>query len=364
MKRKSLSPEHEFLLLALRHDRENPCATEASVLASDKGIKWDYLFNLAAFHAVRPQLANLVSDTECDLIPVSFRERLAAAGRENLYLQLRLAAEFFQVRDQLESHGITVVPFKGFMLGYEGYGNPAEREGYDVDVYMEENQVMKAGEVMRDAGYTLEHSFRGHSWKQLRRMTQELNFDRENDGMSNFHMELHWGIAPAQYGLGIGISELRDRIIKTDIQGRELTAFSPTAHLLLILLHHGGKDRFEKLKQVKDIAVMIGNNGSVDWQWLLATAGRLGALPVVYTAAGLASEICGTPVPVQLKKGLETPSSVKLVNDRFNSLMRPLNEYDTLKFNAENWLFRMRSRTGLILKLRITAATVKAVITR
>ena len=70
--------------------------------------------------------------------------------------------------------------------------------------------------------------------------------------------------------MGIRLNDLSDQVTAGTFQGQELEVFTPSAQMLLSLLHHGGKDRFALLKQVNDIAMLMKNGEG----YRLAVAGE------------------------------------------------------------------------------------------
>jgi hypothetical protein len=130
--------------------------------------------------------------------------------------------------------------------------------------------------------------------------------------------------------------------------------------MLLLLFHHGGDDRFIRLKQVYDISVMLKTHPDIDWQWVLRIAEKFGAGELVYTGVALASELTGADVPAPLIEGASKRKTRRLVSERIRLLLRSADGYFGRGFPLRNFMFRMRTRDGLRLKLKITLATLKA----
>ena len=100
---------------------------------------------------MRPQLSQLINKLDPGLVPDGFRERLSNAYQDNLCYQISYAAEFLQVRQMLEEAGIMAVPFKGFWLAHEMYGNLADREASDVDMFVDIKDLERIRTLMTGA---------------------------------------------------------------------------------------------------------------------------------------------------------------------------------------------------------------------
>lgn len=357
-----ISAEYRLLLKSLSLDHETEQASNAIRSVNEVRPDWDRIVRLSRLHAISPQMDNLISKLEEQNVPDNVRSVFSEAHGENLYKQISFAAEFLKIRKILADEGIDIVPFKGFWLGYDAYGDLSAREGGDVDVFVAVSNLQKIKQLMLKEGYTVEPAFRGLEIEEVREVSQEYVFERTSNGVSNFRIEFHWGICPPGYGLNVTLEDLAPQIVDGEFEGQELKVFSPSAHMLLVILHHGGDDRFLSLKQVYDIGKMITHYSEIDWEWVFTMAARFHSADLVFTAVLLASEITGIEIPEPLNEGCARSKIQAMVRERSAMLMRSDDERGTARFYFRNWFFRIRSRTGLRMKVSLTAATVKAVI--
>jgi hypothetical protein len=348
----------DLLLQSIKLDDPACALTKAEEIISMNEIAWEDLFMLSDFHGVKPQLAKLIGHISPDQIPTGFSERLTEEYRLNLFNQLSYVDDFIKVRNLFEDSGIQVIPFKGFWLAHQGYGNLADRESMDVDVFVNVQDLELIKSLMEKSGFQEDNGFKGYSVEEIRRRFQEYNFNRFDGEANRFHIEFHWGICPPGYGMGISLEELGSRIIRAKFQGQDLNVFTPEAHLLLILMHHGGKDRFAQLKQVHDIALYL-KNPEIDWNWLIREAEKFDMESLIYVGANLAAALTGISVPEEIRRQTEAGKIESLAKNRISALMRPRYTKNKAIIHYDNWLFRMKTRNGIDTRLRITAATAR-----
>ena len=246
------------------------------------------------------------------------------------------------------------MPFKGFIIADNLYGNIAARESVDIDLFVHDSDLEKVRELMTGDGYSVESSFASCSVNEIRTNFGEYNFDRFEGDKRIYHFEFHIGISLPVYGMNIGLEDLSSNVFRGKAQNHELWLFNTSAALLLTIMHHGGDDRFIKLQQVYDIALFLERHDVIDWNWVINEANRFGLKKVVYVAVRLAFMIAGATIPRALNSGAELSSVKRLAEDRVRLLSQPSDYWHTFRFNFSNWLFRVRSRTGFRLKLRIT----------
>lgn len=352
-----IMPHFDLLLQAIRVDDRDLAVSRSESIISENEIDWEYLYSSADLHSVRPQLGKLTSKITQGLIPAGFTEKLNEERLHILFRQLSYADNFLKVHKILEDAGIEMIPFKGFCLAHDAYGNLADRESMDVDVFVSLTDLEKIQVIMKENGYQEEDIFREFTLEEIKSRFQEYNFDRMAGDKSRFHIEFHWGICPPGYGMDIRLEDLRSQIITGKFQGREMRVFTPEAHLLLVLLHHGGKDRFLQLKQILDIALIVKKHEDLDWTWVINETKRFDAEQLIYVGVKLAGMLTGVSVPEVIRAQTLSKKTGSLAKDRILSMMRPYNNCNNLGFNYNNWLFRMRTRKGLDTRFKITAAT-------
>jgi hypothetical protein len=327
-------------------------SASAERLIVDGGIDWERLYARADLLSVRPQLAKLVDLVPAGLIPDWFRARINKAYLDTVHDQISFAAEFLKINNLLKAEGIPAVPFKGFWLAHEYYGSLGDREAGDTDLFTEFRHLERIGQIMLENGYTVEKQMAGYTLNQLAGRAGEYNFDRTEDGRCISHLEFHWRMSSPVYGLGISFQDLSSQIVTGRLQESELQVFTPSAAFLLAVMHHGGKDSFNELKYVLDFAMILRRHSEIDWDWVVGTARRFRMERLIYVAVSLAHELLGAPVPPALEVACGLPVISRLTRNRIRFMANSL-EYRHPCIFINDWLFRIRSRNGLMIKWQL-----------
>ena len=74
--------------------------------------------------------------------------------------------------------------------------------------------------------------------------------------------------------------------------------------------------------------------------------------------------MAGAEVPRELEERVNRGRIRRMADDRMKVMARSPGKWSSAAVNSGNWLFRMRSRTGLMTRMRLTAATARGVWTR
>lgn len=349
----SSSVNFNILHQAIRLDDPAAAMQETVHLIEQHSIDWDDLFVYATYHCVKPQLAALLNKMPSHLVPTDIREKLKLANLSNAYRQLRNVSEFFQIKSLLEERGIQAVPFKGFWLAEHFYGNLANRESVDIDLFIDINNLKKIKTIMGTRGYVPEEPLEQLTNEFIVNELCEYNFDLYQDNTRVFHIEFHWRISLAVFGMDIRLKELQPQITTSSIQHKELPVFTDVANLLLVIMHHGGKDQFFQLKQVMDIACILQKEPVTDWDWIILEAKRFDMVSLVYIAVRLASLLCGVPIPEAIKEEVNSKRIQRLTDGRIKMMSEPPNNWNSWGYNFRRWQFLVQTRESKKLKNRL-----------
>ncbi|HUX95289.1 MAG TPA: nucleotidyltransferase family protein [Bacteroidales bacterium] len=343
-----------ILLQSIRLNDVQDAVSKAESIISENIINWDDLYSASGQHSIRPQLAKLITSVDPSLIPNEFRQKLDLAHHEILYRQMSFVSEFLKIRQLLHSAGIMAVPFKGFWIASEFYGNLADRESIDIDLFVRDSDLGQIAAIMINEGYKPQNDFLKYSIDEIKKYFHEYNFDRFEGNERLFHVEFHWRMSTENYGMDITFEDLSSEIAPGKLQDHEIDVFSPSANLLLTVMHHGGRDLFSELKQVLDIAMIMKNDPGLDWKMILHQADRFKVRNLVLVAVSLASDLSGVQIPEEIEVIVSSEKITKLVENRKRFLEQISEMKSGLVLGLNRWWFRMRALTSLRIKMKLT----------
>ena len=368
--------EFELLLLAVRHD----CAVlatgqgdqtgrgpeeirgeslrEAGELVESQAVDWEELYGRARAHRVRPQLAALIRLISSSRVPGDFRERLDDYVRENLSLQLRTVAEFTRLWRILDGAGVAAVPFKGFWLAQEYYGDLVARESGDLDLYFHFRDFDRVVALMAANGYTAEVSASPAFIKKIKRVSAEYNFERYEQGEKVLHAEFHWRIGSAYHGLDMTLDELAPHVITGVVDGRSYPVFDASANLLLAVMHHGGKDPLLELKYFCDIARFFRYADDIDARWVLEMARRHRMERLLEVALILTERVTGVKVPEVMRRF--DAAAERIADERMRMIEGSPGTWTGGRADWQNLFFHLRTRRGFGLRARMVYESARS----
>lgn len=301
----------------------NPTAVRAraAALLADHTLNWERFLQLAYDHSVLPQALLLLKELPTAGIPIEIFEALQSICREISHRQMANAAEFLRLYQRFQAEDILIVPYKGFLLGWEVYPHYSQRDSWDIDLFIEPEYIDQACTIMKNFGYQATILPGIEPLKVLKRYG-EYNFSRHGaDGSRLYHIEFHYTVGAPWQGLNLTLKELSTQLYTAEFQKQPLLMCSASAHFLLTALHHGGKDAWQDLRKVLDLAYFIRTHGDkLDWNWIRNKSQQYDAWLSVLCGIGLAAHFCRISVSPVLQFELEQPKMQQLIQGRIEAL--------------------------------------------
>ncbi len=310
----------EELLLLSATSRLAKAARERMSVLLERGIDWEHLTELAAFHALAPLLArNLADSGLMERTPRVHASELERARSQTLHRNVILSSETEKVLSLLEQRGVMAIPLKGTVLAECLYDHVGMRPGADMDVLVRPHDLPVARACLLEEGYNtvaedslLNHPFHGAPF-----------FKKKGGGLV---LELHWALDDGRV-TAFCERDIWDRAELLVSNGISIHTLSPEDNLLF-LAHHFTKHDSGLLKLLCDIAELLKKyEGSLDWDYIAAKARSWGIETAVYYSLRRAQELLDAPVPrspyLEMRPGLLRWWLLDLLVDR-RTLVSPV----------------------------------------
>jgi hypothetical protein len=269
-------------------------AVIGAVLAQE--IDWELFTQLAQRHRLLPIVERHFRDSFEEAVPSEILEGWKGDCRGIALHNVTLANELVRVLQMLKAHGIGAIPYKGPALAAWLYGDLSLRTIFDLDLFVRHRDVARAGALLEGLGYR-EHFDDPTNCDHSEASEHHLVYvHRETD----ITIEIHWALAQSYFPLTLRGERLW--------QGLELRPFGTNQvlchraeDLLLILAAHAGKHHWSRLAWVTDVAELMRQHPSLDWDWLLREARRHRCRRIFLISLWLAHQLLDAPVPNAVK---------------------------------------------------------------
>lgn len=265
------------------------CGASERVSQALGELQWDRVFKQAAYHRVLPALyAALQGRAE---VPASIQSALRARYLRHCQRAMRFSTELAAILQHFEARGIAVIAQKGPALAHFLYGDSVMREFGDLDLLVRPTDVPRAVGALTELGYEKNLQLSPRQERAYLRSGYEYVFGR---GAERNLIELQWNLLPSFYAVDVDIDNLFARSQEHLFDGCRARILRLEDQFLFLCVH-AAKHQWAQLGMVRDIAAVA--NFDLNWEFILAEAGRLGIARMVGVSLLLTNAILGYAIP-------------------------------------------------------------------
>jgi hypothetical protein len=301
------SPEYELLLCCATTVLDEERRGRVRRLA-EAAIDWERLLQLALRHRTMPLVYRHLNATCRDLAPPAFMDRLHDHFYLNTIRNHALVEELRGILQLLARHDIPAIPYKGPVLALTVYGDLSLRQFNDLDLMIQPQDLPRAAALLHVEGYEQQWQFTPAQQAHYLRSDCELLFSRARD---NVFLDVHWALVRSYFPLGLDYEGIWQRLRPVSIGGFEARHFAPE-DLLLILCIHAGKDLWERLIWIADVAELIRAHPNLDWTLIVKEARASGARRMLLLGLFLAHDLLlAAGIPEEVLRQAEAEPVIK-----------------------------------------------------
>lgn len=286
MFKKQVSPELSILISA-------SLAGEFTQPAAD--INWEKLYGLAEWHRIRPLLSKGLNDHSI-AVPEDWLTRMKGFRRDQTMYSLLLFEKTIKIYNHLALDGVSVFPMKGTIWASLYYGDPGMREFGDIDFFLKKEQLSAAVKAMEKLNFVPD-SYRTflltseRSKKAYRDTDYQLPLTPVQDPDGEL-VELQWNVSYPRFAYSFSYDEIMRDSVEHQLMGYPIRLPRPEHQLILMIIHHGGIEQWDKLKYIADLLFFLKKHSeNLDWIYIERLARKKGIFTLLSTGLSLANTI-------------------------------------------------------------------------
>lgn len=329
-------------------------ADESATAPGDGELACDpySLVALARQNRVAPLLYHALKQSDFPFAGHPSLQKLQCHYRHNAARTLQLSFALSNLLDKL-SRQIDVIPFKGPPLAANAYGDVSLREAGDLDLLVKHQDIVRAADLLASLGH---QPIFPTSTPREAAFLQSLTGDRRARYLrrhcehhlvsepARINVDLHWAIALREFSLGMDTDGLWRRARTISFQGCPTLAMSPEDELLVLCIN-GAKDCWSRLDRVCDLAMLLVNASSLDWDLIIASADQARLRRIVLLGLTLASGLLGAPLPADIVSKIGCDRTLGVIASRMGRKML-FNCGAAPTSRLAGFLFLLRMRDG------------------
>jgi hypothetical protein len=305
-------PWELLLVLACARAQLNPAAAGEIASAAGQPLDWLKATDLASGHGLSPVLISQVQLHVAARVPERVRLYLIERFRAHTITNFELTKELLEILSLLEKGGVDALAFKGPVLAQQLYGDLSLREFVDVDILVPATHASTVIALLAAKGF--EPQF-------ILTPQQFARFQRSSSHMGLYHaarrvlVEVHWALLTPGYTFSPVVPMVWDSVQSVSIAGRSIKTFSSETQLLFSCLHQA-KHNWSRLGWLMDLAVLIQQSLTMDWQQIQKRAGSFGTARMIRVSLRLVQLLFQVTLPLSITDWVENDVCSRKIAER------------------------------------------------
>ncbi|WP_353721456.1 nucleotidyltransferase family protein [Dyadobacter sp. 676] len=252
---------------------------------------------LAKWHQVRPLAFEYMQEKRLDVpdhVLLMLRDFTLGQAVTNMAF-LSICVRLY---NRLTENHVRAFPMKGALWAWMLYEKPTLREFGDIDYFLGKNDVYKSLDILLTEGFAAD-SYRHYLLSQKAIASDYLDTDyqlpltplQENTLQS---LEIQWNCTYPRYCYNFTFDELAGDPIGFDMMGRQILVPKMENQLIMMVIHHGGVEQWDKLKYMADFVRLLDKSADqLDWGYINRVSSAKGFNKLLLQSLGVAGCLTG-----------------------------------------------------------------------
>jgi len=267
----------------------------------DRQIDWSHFLRVVNRHRIVGLANQALTRSASRRVPTTIALALKEHAETLARKSLRSAGEASRLVTILRSAGIRCLVLKGAPLAMLAYGNLGLRHSKDTDLLVSREDVFRADEALRSAGYrrTMPASFDdGKLLQAYMKNRSEFEYMQAKTGLqTDLHCRLH---NISAFGPFLKLQNTQQPWQEVDLGGGLRVPTLQEDDLLAYLCSHGARHVWFRLKWLADIGALLAKSPEAGSR-LLQTSRQHRTERIAMQALLLCHTFWNTPLPTQMK---------------------------------------------------------------
>ncbi|SKB54318.1 nucleotidyltransferase domain-containing protein [Dyadobacter psychrophilus] len=323
-------------------------------------INWAKLTKLANWHQIRPLLLDhLQSQNGALEIPGKHLAALKEFAMGQAVTNMAFLGISVNLYKQLIADDVKAFLMKGALWAWLLYEKPTQREFGDIDFFIDQGDISKSLATLKGKGFAPD-AYRKYLFNRDALRAAYLNTDYQlplepikNHTLQS--LEIQWRPSYPRYCYDLTWEELSHNMISVAMAGSSIQIPGMENQLLMMVIHHGGVEQWDKLKYMADFARLLRKYSHIlDWAYIEDVSRKKGFNNLLKESIGMVRLLTGETFAPK-----DSGNASTFPTDNFcNAILKHWeNERPLLK--SKSWrifVYNMRHRDNLSVKFSILLA--------
>jgi hypothetical protein len=262
-----LSKEVSLLVQMVRQE-----LLQVETTFDSSGIDWTKFRKTCAYHGMRHIAFSAHGKQKVLPDELAAQYKHFTLNRSKIHFEQ--IVEIKRLYDLFTRAGLQPILLKGLLFTHLLYKNKLLRESADIDFLFSKSQALDGIQILLSEGYKcLDLGILGQTkdlHADIEKLIFESGFQELQLDKNKFSADFHWGLSNQFLNYQVDHTLFFKNLEMITFHGKEIYIANSNAMFWSLVLHHGGKELWLKLKCLVDLlAFMEQYKGIVDWKLIL-----------------------------------------------------------------------------------------------
>ncbi|MCF2502938.1 nucleotidyltransferase family protein [Dyadobacter sp. CY107] len=353
-----VSPELAMLIeAALGGKSKSPSALNQKEINSARTTR------LANWHQVRPLLLDYLQNSEGQIeISAKHLAGLKEFAMGQAVTNMAFLGISVKLYKQLIDDNVKAFLMKGALWAWLLYEKPNQREFGDIDFFVAQSDIDKSLITLKRNGFVPD-AYRNYLFDKdaLRSSYLDTDYQLPLEPISDHtlqSLEIQWRPSYPRYCYDLTWEELSQNMISVSMAGSSVQIPGMENQLLMMVIHHGGVEQWDKLKYMADfVRLLRKHSNTMDWAHIQDVSTRKGFNRLLNESLGMVRLLTGEGFASN-----DSSNASTLPSDNFSNAILQHWENERPALKSKSWrifLYNMRHRDSLAVKFSILLAHLR-----
>ncbi len=234
-----------------------------------------------------------------DILTIEARKKLENTYQGNTFSTLLQAGETIKINSLASDLGIPVHFYKGVVWSHWLFDDIKMRAPGDIDLFVAREHLTPLMEALKGNDYSILPFHKALLSSREPIVSDFLDSDyhiplksTDVSGYKKSVVELHWSIAYPRLCFDFGPADFSPYTVQMEFLNHQIPVLSNEYQFLMMIVNHGGKEDWNRLKYVADLKAYMDRYGpQTDWALVDRIAGEKGIRKLLSRSLGILREL-------------------------------------------------------------------------
>lgn len=279
------SPTYRLIIECCRFQPDSDLLSSLSAQISD----WNGCLMSAYAHGVYPLVAKSLKSIKT--LPDPIKMSLKLANLDIARRNMVMTSELLRIMKLFEDHNIRAMAIKGPVLSQMIHGDITQRQFSDIDILIDEPDVYKAGLLLSENQFEMDHEIEFLQNKTLLKIFKDVVFSSKD-----VHLELHWRLFEEKLIQKVLTEQFNYHTDVCRVNGVSIRTLQVDSMLFYLCLH-GSRHFWERIEWIVDIDRLVRHNTVIDWEKLVRFGQEMKTSTMFLLGLAMSQRMFDTPLP-------------------------------------------------------------------